>query len=92
MLNRIQDYYASFYIAELVNTLTNAWFMYLAYLGIVSCRKYGHDTIFLVTFYGYLVVGSGSFAFHASLKCMSTVQVVVYEVPNPSDIDSLPAL
>ena len=45
--------------------------MYLAYKGIVSCRKYGHDTIFLVTFIGYLLVGSGSFAFHASLKCMS---------------------
>ena len=74
MLNHAQDYYASFYIAEFVNTLTNIWFMYLAYLGIVSCRKYGHDTIFLVTFYGYLLVGSGSFAFHASLKCMYAVQ------------------
>ena len=50
--------------------------MYLAYSGIVSCRKYCHDTIFLVTFVGYLLVGSGSFAFHASLKCMSVIRTL----------------
>ena len=65
-----QDYYATPYIAEIVNTLTNLLFMYLAFKGIASCRKNGHDTIFLVAFVGYFLVGTGSFLFHASLKCM----------------------
>lgn len=65
-----QDYYATPYVAEVVNTLTNLLFMYLAIKGISSCRRNGHDTIFLVTFVGYLLVGTGSFLFHASLKCM----------------------
>lgn len=64
----LQDYYATPYAAEIVNTLTNLLFVYLAYLGIQSCRKYGHDTVFLVSFVGYLLVGTGSFLFHATLK------------------------
>ena len=64
----LQDYYATTKIAETVNTFTNLLFMYFAYLGIQNCRKHGHDTIFLVSFVGYLLVGSGSFLFHATLK------------------------
>ncbi len=63
-----QDYYATPYAAEIVNTLTNLLFIYFAYLGIQSCRKHHHDTIFLISFIGYLLVGSGSFLFHATLK------------------------
>lgn len=63
-----EDYYATPYAAEIVNTLTNLVFVYLAYTGIVSCRKHGHDTIFVVAFFGYLLVGIGSFLFHATLK------------------------
>ncbi|MCJ1424145.1 hypothetical protein MMC29_002032 [Sticta canariensis] len=63
-----EDYYATPYAAEIVNTLTNLLFVYLAYTGIVSCRKHGHDTIFVVAFFGYLLVGIGSFLFHATLK------------------------
>ncbi|CAF9910003.1 hypothetical protein IMSHALPRED_008527 [Imshaugia aleurites] len=63
-----EDYYATPYAAEIVNTLTNLLFIYFAYLGIQSCRKHGHDTIFLVSFVGYLLVGTGSFLFHATLK------------------------
>lgn len=59
------------YSAEIVNTLTNLLFMYLAAKGIRSCLKHGHDTVFLVAFIGYLLVGSGSFLFHATLKCES---------------------
>lgn len=66
-----QDYYATPYAAEIVNTLTNLLFVYLAYTGIVSCWKHGHDTIFVVAFFGYLLVGIGSFLFHATLKCTS---------------------
>ena len=52
-----------------MNTFTNLLFIYLAFAGIRSCRKYGHDTIFLVSYVGYALVGSGSFLFHATLKC-----------------------
>lgn len=33
-----------------------------------NCVRNGHDAIFFVTFAGYLVVGSGSLAFHSTLK------------------------
>ena len=75
-------------MAEIVNTLTNLWFMYLAFVGIVSCRKYGHDTIFLVAFIGYLLVGSGSFLFHASLKCMLAFSDVLSPKLSSSDKDT----
>jgi dihydroceramidase len=35
---------------------------------MTNCVQHGHDRIFLVTFFGYLLVGSGSFAFHSTLK------------------------
>ncbi|KAF7131249.1 hypothetical protein CNMCM5793_004378 [Aspergillus hiratsukae] len=66
-----EDYYATIYSAEIVNSLTNLLFMWLGFKGIRSCRRYGHDTIFQVAFYGYLVVGAGSFLFHSTLKCKS---------------------
>lgn len=43
-------------------------FMYLAYRGITSCRKHGHDTVFSVAYFGYFLVGVGSFMFHTTLK------------------------
>lgn len=55
-----------------MNTLTNLLFMYLALKGMRNCLTNKHDTIFLVAFIGYLLVGSGSFAFHATLKCASS--------------------
>jgi len=45
--------------------------MFLAFKGVANCLRYGHDTVFLIAYIGYLIVGSGSFAFHATLKCMS---------------------
>lgn len=63
-----EDYYATIYSAEIVNTLTNLLFMALGIKGIRSCLKYQHDTIFLVSYIGYLLVVSGSFAFHSTLK------------------------
>lgn len=42
--------------------------MYLAYKGVRLCIDNEHDRIFLVTFVGYFLVGSGSFLFHATLK------------------------
>lgn len=64
-----KDYYATIYSAEIVNSFTNLLFMWLGIKGIVSCVKAGHDKIFLLSFIGYLVVGSGSFLFHSTLKC-----------------------
>lgn len=66
----LKNYVVTQYSAEIINTLTNLLFMYLAAKGIRSCLKHGHDTVFLVAFIGYLLVGSGSFLFHATLKCM----------------------
>lgn len=63
-----ENYYATRYSAEIVNTLTNVLFIYLAIKGMYSCYKHGHDRIFFLTFVGYLIVGSGSFAFHTTLK------------------------
>jgi len=63
-----EDYYATIYSAEIVNTLTNLLFMYLGIKGVRNCLKYGHDTVFLVSFLGYLAVGTGSFMFHSTLK------------------------
>ena len=64
-----EDYYATLYCAEIINTLTNLLFIYLAVKGIISCLKYGHDDIFLITFLGYALVGTGSLLFHTTLKC-----------------------
>lgn len=58
-----------------MNSSTNLLFLYLAYRGIRSCIQHGHDTIFLVSFVGYLLVGMGSFLFHATLKCTSKPDV-----------------
>lgn len=68
----LQDYYATVYSAEIVNTLTNLLFMWLGIKGVISCLRNKHDQIFLVAFCGYLVVGTGSFLFHSTLKCQST--------------------
>ena len=69
--NLEKDYYLTIYSAEIVNTLTNLLFIYLAAKGIHMCLTNGHDTVFLVAYVGYLLVGSGSFLFHATLKCAS---------------------
>ncbi|EXJ74832.1 uncharacterized protein A1O5_01528 [Cladophialophora psammophila CBS 110553] len=63
-----EDYYATYYSAEIINTLTNLMFIYLAYKGVQSCRKHGHDAVFEVAYFGYFLVGFGSFMFHTTLK------------------------
>lgn len=70
------------YSAEIVNTLTNLLFVYLAIKGIANCLRNGHDGIFLVTFIGYLLVGIGSFLFHSTLKCKSGVSIAVQSQRN----------
>ncbi|RAL58580.1 hypothetical protein DID88_003940 [Monilinia fructigena] len=63
-----EDYYATIYSAEIVNTLTNLLFIWLCIKGTRNCLKYDHDSVFLVAFFGYGAVGTGSFLFHSTLK------------------------
>lgn len=63
-----EDYYATLWSAEIVNTLTNLLFMALGIKGLRNCFKYQHDSVFVVSFIGYLLVGAGSFLFHSTLK------------------------
>jgi dihydroceramidase len=58
----------TYYSAEIINTLTNLLFLYLSYKGLKSCRINGHDTVFSVAYFGYFLVGIGSFMFHTTLK------------------------
>jgi len=44
-------------------------FVFLAYKGISNSLRYKHDTVFLVGFVSYLLIGLGSFCFHSTLKC-----------------------
>lgn len=48
--------------------MTNFLFIWLAYRGLVSCYKNGHDTVFAVAYAGYFAVGIGSLSYHATLK------------------------
>ena len=58
----------TYYSAEIINTLTNLMFLYLSYRGLKSCRDNGHDAVFSVAYFGYFLVGIGSFMFHTTLK------------------------
>lgn len=64
-----QDYYASVYVAEIVNTFTNSIFIYLALVGISNCMRNKHPRVFLVAYVGYMFIGLASFFYHTSLKC-----------------------
>ncbi|VTT60908.1 unnamed protein product [Fusarium fujikuroi] len=65
-----EDYILSHYTAEITNTLTNVLFIALGIRGVRNCLKYKHDTVFVIAYLGYLLVGCGSFAFHATLSCI----------------------
>ncbi|KAK3394006.1 ceramidase [Podospora didyma] len=62
-----EDYNISYYCAEVVNTFTNLVFIYLGLKGMHNVLKYSHATIFFFAYLGYIVVGLGSMAFHATL-------------------------
>lgn len=50
--------------------------MWLGIKGIRSCIRHQHDQVFLIAYCGYLVVGTGSFLFHSTLKCKSTLSKI----------------
>lgn len=64
-----EDYNVTPYIAEFFNTITNLIFIYLGIMGVRDCLRYGAARIYILTYLGYIVVGLGSMAFHATLKC-----------------------
>jgi len=76
LLNCVQDYYATTYAAEIINTLTNLFFIGLAFKGVFNCIKHGHDTIFTISYVGFGIVGLGSLLFHATLKCRRYMPLV----------------
>lgn len=63
-----EEYYATIYSAEIVNTLTNLLFMYLAYRGCKNCWQNGHESVFFVAFVGSFLVATASCLFHTTLK------------------------
>ncbi|OXV10022.1 hypothetical protein Egran_02207 [Elaphomyces granulatus] len=68
-----EDYYATIYLAEIVNALTNLLFLWLGIKGVLSCRKNGHDAIFQVAFFGYLLlIDELSMIYTTCLICYAT--------------------
>lgn len=67
--HRFQNYCITSYVAELVNSLTNLLFLYLAYLGVRNCFDNGHGAVHFLSYVGYAMVGIGSLLFHTTLKC-----------------------
>lgn len=64
-----EDYNVTPYVAEFFNTITNLIFIYLGIMGVRDCLRYGAAKVYILTYLGYIVVGLGSMAFHATLKC-----------------------
>lgn len=48
---------------------TNIIFFILGIRGLMMCSQGSHDTIYILGYLGYTIVGLGSTAFHATLKC-----------------------
>ncbi|KAJ3828415.1 ceramidase [Lentinula raphanica] len=61
------NYQFSHYIAELVNTFSNFFTIYLALRGASNLLKESLPGRFVVGCIGFALIGVGSFAFHASL-------------------------
>ncbi|KAI5810114.1 alkaline ceramidase-like protein [Peziza echinospora] len=62
-----EDYVITSYCAEFINTFTNLIFLYVSLRGVWNCYKEQHDKVFLVAWLSFMVVGVGSFLFHATL-------------------------
>ncbi|KAF8469040.1 ceramidase [Kalaharituber pfeilii] len=62
-----EDYVVTTYCAELINSITNAMFIYVSAKGIWNCIGNDHSPVFLLTWISFLLVGLGSFMFHSTL-------------------------
>lgn len=63
-----EKYYFSKYMAEPVNTLTNVYMIWLCAFGARNALQQGFPFRFALCYMGGLLIGLGSFAFHATLK------------------------
>ncbi|KAI3403504.2 YDC1 [Candida oxycetoniae] len=62
------NYAVTPYIAEAVNTVTNAAFIALALLAVYQAQSNHLEKRFIVTAFGFLLVGIGSWCFHMTLR------------------------
>jgi dihydroceramidase len=62
-----QKYRWSYYVAEPINTATNAFFIALSLYGFLSCRRQALPLRFALCHLGVALVGFGSAWFHATL-------------------------
>lgn len=63
-----EDYVVTKYIAEFCNTTTNLVFVVLATIAIYNAIRYHYERRILLSSFGYLLVGIGSWLFHMTLK------------------------
>lgn len=63
-----ENYVFSYYIAKMVNSLTNLIFVVLALQHLYSAIKNRHGWLYIFTSLGFGLVGFGSFLFHMSLR------------------------
>ncbi|KAK2461440.1 hypothetical protein APHAL10511_005903 [Amanita phalloides] len=61
------NYQFSYYIAEMANSLSNAFTVALAFCGYQEAYRQNLPQRYLVGYIGIVLVGIGSFAFHATL-------------------------
>lgn len=62
-----ENYVVSSYVAELVNTVTNAAFIAMATYALINAIRNRHERRFLLVCAGFITVGVGSWMFHMSL-------------------------
>lgn len=62
-----ENYVVSHYFAEIVNTITNGFFIALAIYALYNVLRNRHEKRFLFVSLGFLTVGVGSWLFHMSL-------------------------
>lgn len=62
-----ENYVVSHYIAEIVNTTSNAAFIALAIYAFINAIRNKHERRFLIVSIGFITVGFGSWMFHMSL-------------------------
>lgn len=63
-----ENYAVSNYLAEFVNTLTNAIFILLAFYALRNAIKNEFEFRFVLVSFGFMLVGIGSWLFHMTLQ------------------------
>ncbi|KAK9452417.1 ceramidase [Limtongia smithiae] len=63
-----ENYVVTPYVAEAINTVTNGAFVALAVYAIVNAVQQKHERRFILTAFGFALVGVGSWLFHMTLQ------------------------